>query len=338
MSIISKQYTFSAGATIVAAQFNSNFDTIYNDYNGNITDANISASAAISNSKINLSAITQSVALSGGLTMTGTQIDEAKGAGVASAGTTNVWITDGNYLHVTGNTGPITSLGTAAQAGATRTVVFDSTPTLTHNATSLILPTGANIVAAAGDVAIVRAETTANARVIGYFRADGTALVAATASNALAGSVIQTKNVITGALVNAGTGTYTINDTAPTTSNGNAVAALDLAITPNNASNMLQINVIVQMSHSGSGQLVLALHQDANANAIRTAIMRSETVDKIYELTLTHYVAAGTTSATTFKVRIGCDNAGTSYLNGISNVRVFGGTLSSAMTIKEIKV
>lgn len=52
MSLISKVYTFVTGQTIVAAQHNANFDTIYNDYNGNITNANISASAAIDPSKI----------------------------------------------------------------------------------------------------------------------------------------------------------------------------------------------------------------------------------------------------------------------------------------------
>lgn len=52
MSNISKPYTYSTGAVIVAAEQNSNLDTIYNDYNGNITNFNISASAAIADSKL----------------------------------------------------------------------------------------------------------------------------------------------------------------------------------------------------------------------------------------------------------------------------------------------
>lgn len=52
MSLISKQYTFTVGATIVASEHNSNFDTIYNDFNGNITNANISGSAAIEDTKL----------------------------------------------------------------------------------------------------------------------------------------------------------------------------------------------------------------------------------------------------------------------------------------------
>lgn len=37
---------------IVASEHNADFDTIYSDYNGNITNANISGSAAISDSKL----------------------------------------------------------------------------------------------------------------------------------------------------------------------------------------------------------------------------------------------------------------------------------------------
>jgi len=52
MALITKPNTFSAGATIVASEHNDNFNTIYNDYNGNITNANASASAAFDVSKI----------------------------------------------------------------------------------------------------------------------------------------------------------------------------------------------------------------------------------------------------------------------------------------------
>lgn len=47
MSLITIPFTFSVGAVIVASQHNSNFSTIYNDYNGNITTVNLSASAGI---------------------------------------------------------------------------------------------------------------------------------------------------------------------------------------------------------------------------------------------------------------------------------------------------
>lgn len=52
MGTISKNHTFSAGATIIASEHNSNFDTIYNDYNGSIANVNISATAAIVATKL----------------------------------------------------------------------------------------------------------------------------------------------------------------------------------------------------------------------------------------------------------------------------------------------
>lgn len=52
MGTISKPITFVDGTIPTAAQFNNDFDTIYNEFNGSITNANISASAAIAESKL----------------------------------------------------------------------------------------------------------------------------------------------------------------------------------------------------------------------------------------------------------------------------------------------
>lgn len=52
MALVSIPFTFTVGAVIVASQHNSNFTTIYSDYNGNITNDNLSASAAIADSKL----------------------------------------------------------------------------------------------------------------------------------------------------------------------------------------------------------------------------------------------------------------------------------------------
>lgn len=54
MAIISIPFTFSAGAVIIAAQHNTNFSTIYNDYSGNIQNVNIASGAAIAYSKLAL--------------------------------------------------------------------------------------------------------------------------------------------------------------------------------------------------------------------------------------------------------------------------------------------
>jgi hypothetical protein len=100
--------------------------------------------------------------------------NESKSADIASAATTALSTATAAYVHVTGTT-TITALGTV-QAGTRRIVVFDGALLLTHNATSLILPTGANITTAAGDVAVFVSEGSGNWRCVGYTRANGTAL------------------------------------------------------------------------------------------------------------------------------------------------------------------
>jgi hypothetical protein len=93
--------------------------------------------------------------------------EQAQGAAIASASTTNIGgNTDGYYLHITGTT-TITSFGTVA-AGVSRVVVFDAALTLTYNATSLILPGLANITTAAGDVAEFVSEGSGNWRCTRY--------------------------------------------------------------------------------------------------------------------------------------------------------------------------
>lgn len=97
-----------------------------------------------------------------------------KGASVASASTTTLG--EGGAFHITG-TVTIAAIAFAIdKAGRCARVTFDGALTLTYNATSLILPTAANIAVAAGDSAIFLSEGSGNIRCIAYQRADGTAL------------------------------------------------------------------------------------------------------------------------------------------------------------------
>ena len=73
---------------------------------------------------------------------------------IASATTTDLSTVNDGDITVTGTT-TITGLGTLT-AGIKKVLTFSGALTLTHNATSLILPGAANITTAAGDVAIMR--------------------------------------------------------------------------------------------------------------------------------------------------------------------------------------
>lgn len=105
------------------------------------------------------------------LTMSSAAINEAKGADIASATTTDIGAATGTYAKVTGTT-TITGFVTV-QAGTRRIIEFAGILTLTHNATSLILPTSANITTAAGDVATFVSLGSGNWKCAVYQRASG---------------------------------------------------------------------------------------------------------------------------------------------------------------------
>jgi hypothetical protein len=108
-------------------------------------------------------------------------------ASIASAGTTDVLGSTAKFVSITGSAS-VTSLGSEPNVVKFVRAAAAAAFTLTHNATSLILPTGANITAAAGDTFIVLSDASGNARVMAYQRASGAALVSA-AGDIAAGSV-----------------------------------------------------------------------------------------------------------------------------------------------------
>ncbi len=101
-------------------------------------------------------------------------VNTAQGTDIASATTTDIGAALGNKVNVTGTT-TITGFGTIG-AGAIRIVTFTGVLVLTHNATSLRLPTSANITTQAGDVGIFGSLGSGNWECVGYLRKDGTAL------------------------------------------------------------------------------------------------------------------------------------------------------------------
>lgn len=95
-------------------------------------------------------------------------IDEAKGANIASAATTDIWTpATGNLVHITGTTN-ITGFGTAAKTGIERTLIFDGALTLIDGAL-LDCPGSENLGISAGDVVVVRADTTTIAKIVNHF-------------------------------------------------------------------------------------------------------------------------------------------------------------------------
>ncbi len=148
-----------------------------------------------------------------------TSLNEAPTVTIASASTVNIGSAAANSILVTGTT-TITAFDTLAD-GALRRLTFSGVLTLTHNATSLILPTGANIATAAGDCAMFKSLGSGNWRCVSYMRASGAALVSASFTGGTLSSALNEAPAVTPAsasTVNIGAAAgNTINVTGTTT-------------------------------------------------------------------------------------------------------------------------
>ena len=155
-------------------------------------------------------------------------------------------------------------------------------------------------------------------------------------ANMSAGSVVQVVNVQTGAVA-TGTTTVPVDDTIPQITEGTEF--MTLAITPTSATNKLKIEVLFIGVYPADAVIALLLFQDSTANALASNFNWSMgTNTRNFSMYLSHFMTAGTTSATTFRIRAGGDNAGTLTFNGRTGSRQYGGTLASSITITEIAV
>lgn len=157
----------------------------------------------------------------------------------------------------------------------------------------------------------------------------------AAASVKLTGDVVQVINTQTGALA-TGTTIIPFDDTIPQITEGTEF--ITAAITPSNAGNTLLIQVVMSVSNSTGGGNAVALFRDSTANAL-AAVASSQygVAGGVQTVVLTHKMAAGTTSSTTFRVRAGPNGAGTLTFNGVASGRIFGGVYASSITVTEIK-
>ncbi len=97
------------------------------------------------------------------------RLNHAKGAVIPSNATVDLNSVAGNLVHVAGTT-TVTSFGTASQAGIQRWVIFDGVLALTYNASTLLIPGNTTLTTAAGDSALVVADTTTKWIVLQYTR------------------------------------------------------------------------------------------------------------------------------------------------------------------------
>lgn len=128
------------------------------------------------------------------------------------------------------------------------------------------------------------------------------------------------------------------DNTIPQNTEGNEV--ITATITPTSATNRLKIEFdACQVASSAAGYAIAALFQDTTANALKSGIMFfAAGASSGSSMRLVYEMATGTTSATTFKVRVGA-NSGTLYVNGDNTGGgIFGGVASATLCVTEIAV
>lgn len=260
-----------------------------------------------------------------GPTSVGGILKLSKGADVASAAALTLG-TDGNSFDITGTT-TITSIATLG-VGTHVTLQFDDILTLTHHATDLILFNDEDIITAAGDVAEFMEYATGDFKLIDYTRLNGAPF------GRLPGTIVQVVDVFE-STSSSGTTTIPQDDTIPQNTEGDEV--MTLSITPQNTSNTLIIDVFLAIIDAAIDEnLTAALFQDSTADALIAVAINPGIEDVGAQGTIKYLMAAGTTSSTTFKVRIGA-TAGTVYFNRLTVGERFGDRSLSRITITEIQ-
>ena len=147
------------------------------------------------------------------------------------------------------------------------------------------------------------------------------------------GKLVQVVNYATGAEA-SGTTAILDDDTIPQNTEGDEY--LTVSITPKSAGNYLLIFVNIFFSNGVLRMCGMALFQDATANALAATGMHVDTNGYTRNMSLIHYMQAGTSNPTTFKVRAGNNGVGTFRLNSTIPGRLFGGVASSSITVVEI--
>jgi hypothetical protein len=135
--------------------------------------------------------------------------------------------------------------------------------------------------------------------------------------------------------VATGTTVIPYDDTIPQITEGTEF--MTQAIIPKSVTNRLFIEAKIYASNTVIQEIIAALFQDASANALATQVVYGSTATGEVCLFVSHDMVAGTTSSTTFRIRMGGAAASTTTFNGRGGARKFGGVTLSTFKITEYR-
>lgn len=271
----------------------------------------------LANEKLNLTGGT----VTGDIIMSGASIITAEGADVTAAATTDIWATDGNTRHVTGNT-TIASFGTAPQAGARMKLIFDGTPLITAGANLILNGGGSNIQIEAGDTGEAYADTTTQIRLT-ITKASGASVVSSNQLQSLTASVSAGALTIT---YNGGTLQFrnpTLTDGAPVS----AVIASNSITVPSTATlGDLVAGVdrhIVLEAYNGGSPVLCVANFSGGLNFDETNLISPTTISGTSNSASTIYSASAVSANSPYRI-VGFVDCETSAPNWTSPTLVQG--------------
>lgn len=317
-----------AGTTITASDHNANWDDIEAE-------------------------ITNSLALDGQSTMTG-QFKASSGT-VAAPGITfgsdtdsGLYRTGANEIGLALGGSNVATLGAAAWT-IVPAVTFTAAPVFSASGFISASHLASNAVTTAkitdANVTLAKLANIATSTIIGRSTSGSGVPEELTLSGlAISGGVL---SVGAGGVVKSAYGEYTSNallttqipvdDSIPQNTQGAEI--ITAAITPSSSSNKLRIRFQGFFSASTAASLTAAFFQDSTAAALNATVTTTSGANVQTAIVLEHEVTAGTTSATTIKVRVGPAAGGVDVrMNGTSAARLFGGIARATLVVEEIKV
>lgn len=294
-----------------------------------------------------------------------------KGSDVASASTINLSACGGTFCDVTG-TVTITAI-TSEAAGIQRDVRFTGALTLTHNGTSLILPSAANITTAANDCATFISLGSGNWVCTKYSPAAGissaglayvtigntSSLSAERALTAGAGITVTdgganstaTVKQTTGSVIQTQTATLTTSSTVAVTIAVWADSGLTVNITPSSASSTILVsgfltwtsttgstNVMSQKIVRGSTPIGVSTDAQSNQHVAGGGAYGGASSVTATSVPFCFVDSPATTSATTYKIQITLGATTNAFINRSvtdTNTTAFA-RYASTITVQEL--
>lgn len=148
------------------------------------------------------------------------------------------------------------------------------------------------------------------------------------------GKLVQEVNADFRTVNNGSATSIPLDNTIPQNTEG--VEYMTISVTPSSASNILEIVGCAYANVTTSGGIITwALFQDSTADALAAGAVWTGT-DTSSPVYFRHRMTAGTTSSTTFKLRMGSNNGNPVRMNGAGGVQYYGGVSASYISVKEM--